>query len=178
MLKLLATAVGLGLALAGFVAAEAKEPRNAEAVIWDDRSEPLEPGKTTAVGFMILAGGKCVEALQGQAINPYIEATNLDSGETVRFDATVDRPLHFSADVNLPSRGQWELRLRSDRFPIVSAQIVLVGAEPPALASVRDSSSDGLLPGIGDGSLAGLVAGLGIVATGAAFGVASVRRQR
>lgn len=152
----------------GVASAKPGHPEPA-SVVWDKRETPLRHGESATIGFMVLHEGKCVERVAGQEVDPYIEATNIKSGEKLRFDAHVDAPLHFAADVELPDEGQWELTIRSDRIEGLASSRIYMLAGAPEPSSDEDSV-------LGLDSSVALLALVGVVVGGATLGTISARR--
>ena len=62
-------------------------------------------GDSTTIGFIVLQHGERPLA----DLQPYITATNVETGERLRFEATAqDESGHYQAQINLLYEGTWE----------------------------------------------------------------------
>ena len=75
----------------------------------------VEAGEETTIEFTLLQHG----VTPADWPKTFLEATNSDTGETIRFDATAqDEADRWSVDVTFPSAGQWEWAIKTEELHV------------------------------------------------------------
>ncbi|MGH2541664.1 MAG: hypothetical protein ACRDIB_02635 [Ardenticatenaceae bacterium] len=98
----------------------------AAVVVLDEVPTDVHAGEPLHLEFLVRQHGQQpVDEFAGVGpVRPYLEATHLDSGESLRVEgykpegAEVGR---FALDVMFPSEGMWEWRIRPDPFELMNA---------------------------------------------------------
>ncbi len=117
---------------------------------------PEEPraGQTLQLGFMVRQHG--VEPVD--FVQPYLSASNIDNGESIRVDARNEGPVgHFSVDVTFPSAGTWAWQITPEPFQptnlgqlaVLPAVAAHVEAPSASVAAVEPTMSRSTLRWIG-----------------------------
>jgi len=121
----------ISLILALFLISVAASPAAAggwAVVTLDELPTDLVTGRPVEVGFVVLQHGRTpVEGL-----TPIITARNLDTNETIRFEAIPSGDTgHYSATMILPSAGEWNWEI--DAFStVLMPSLQVIPAEMPA----------------------------------------------
>ena len=123
------------------------------ALAGDDATATLDsqPGIASAgepieIGFTLRQHGETLVSWP----DAYITATNPETGETVRADATPQGPEgHYVATLTLPSAGTWTWAVATTELEVTTTlEPLIVSASPAAGAAGTQSASPALLMGL------------------------------
>ena len=129
-------------------------------------SEPGDPvaGEPMQIGFVLLQHGRTPVSWP----SAFITATNAETGETVRAEATADGAAgHYIATLALPSEGTWNWAVETDDLAVLTRLETLTVSAPTAASSAGQQAPILLI---------GVTAVVAIAVTAGATGV--LRRAR
>lgn len=149
--------------------------------------EEVNPGEPLILGFMVRQHGQTpvhsVDFLQNQPVVPVLTAVNQATGERLQIEATRDEKLgHFTAQIALPSAGEWSLTISPDPLEgQLALEPVRVGAAA-ASAVQAPASESAALPVSGNSGVpiqaALRSAGLVLLALAAIMALAGIVERR
>ena len=147
-------------------------------VTLDDLPREPRAGETLTLGLTIRQHGFREIDLDVSTNPVFLFAENIETGETVRYDAVKDGNTgHFLVDVTFPSAGEWNWGVQPGWFPKLKfAPLTVLPATTPlstALARLQAATWFGLLPARGILLAATLLAGVAL-----AVWLAAARKQR
>ena len=141
MPRRIATIVGL-VSLLALVAATPASAGGWANVTLDRLPTDLRAGQTVTIGFMVRQHG----VTPTNAVQPYLAARHLDTGDTARFSARQEGPVgHFVADVAFPAAGTWAWEAIPAPFPTPTKLGTLTVLPAPAAPSRSAGDSPALV---------------------------------
>jgi hypothetical protein len=136
---------------------------------------PLEvrQGQSVLLGFMVRQHGTTAT----NAVEPYLEARNVETGETIRFAAQQDGPVgHFILEVTFPSAGSWEWSIVP--APFAGTELAPLTVLPAVIQQVEPAPVQTAAPQPDPGRAIMRWAGLALLLAAAGVGADSLRRAR
>jgi hypothetical protein len=104
----------------------------------DEPVDEFDAGTPTTIGFTLLQHGETPT----DWTTTFVEATNHETGETLRFDATPAGEVgHWTAEITLPSPGTWDWQIQTEELFIESSFTPLT-----VTGSVIATTTSGMTP--------------------------------
>lgn len=142
-------------------------------VTLDELPTEVRQGQSLLLGFMVRQHGKTAT----NSVEPYLEARNLETGETIRIAARQDGPVgHFILEVSFPSAGSWEWSIVP--APLAGTPLAPLTVLPAVIQQVEPAPVQAAAPQADLGRTVMRWTGLALLLAAAGVGAYSLRGAR
>jgi hypothetical protein len=161
---------GLVIVMAAMLALAAPALAGGWAVVTLDwLPKEVRAGQALQLGFMVRQHGQTPI----NNVEPYLSATNKETGDTIRINARQDGPVgHFVVDVAFPSAGTWEWEIVPAPFegtkfvPLTVLPALAKPAEQPAIGAQEATNPALAVTPIGEPATLRWIGALLLIAAG------------